>query len=111
MAYNESLVARLHELLDDETDIVEKKMFGGVAFLAAGNMSVGVVKDDLAVRVGPAAEAKALEDPAARPMDFTGRPMKGWLYVSAEGWDDDESLRQWVDRGLSFARSLPSKKK
>ena len=81
----------------------------GLAFLLRGNMCVGIVGSDLMVRVGPEAHDDALRRPHARPMDFTGRPMKGFVYVAAAGYESDADLRDWVARGVAFASSLPPK--
>ncbi len=109
MAYDEGLAQRLREILEDRRDVTERKMFGGLAFLLDGNMCVGVTAEELMVRVGPEAHARLLEEPHARPMDFTGRPMKGFVYVESEGFESDEDLRRWVERGIEFAVSLPPK--
>ena len=109
MAYDEGLAQRIRELLDERAGLSEKKMFGGVAFLLHGNMAVGVVKSELMVRVGPDAHPAALREPHARPMDFTKRPMKGFVFVSEEGCEDDAALAGWVERGVRFAASLPPK--
>ena len=113
MAYDEGLAQRIRETLADyedaSFDIVEKKMFGGIAFMLNGNMSTGVVGDELMVRTGPDGYGDALAQPHARPMDFTGKPMKGFIYVSAEGIAEDEDLAAWVERGVTFASSLPAK--
>jgi TfoX/Sxy family transcriptional regulator of competence genes len=109
MAYDEGLTQRIREALDDRRDVSERKMFGGVAFMLGGNMCVGVVKDDLMVRVGPDAYEASLAEPDAREMDFTGRPMKGMLYVDAESIASDERLETWIARGVAFAGSLPPK--
>ena len=84
-------------------------MFGGIAYMLGGNMACGIVGEELMVRVGPEAYGDALERPHARPMDFTGRPMKGMVMVSRGGISADEGLREWVERGLGFAGSLPPK--
>ena len=86
-----------------------KKMFGGLAFLVAGNMGVGVVKDELMVRVGPDTYEDALAHSEAREMDFTGRPMRGFVYVARAGLESDEDLEGWLARGVGFASSLPAK--
>jgi len=109
MAYDEGLAQRIREALDDRSNVDEKKMFGGLAFLLAGNMCVGVVGDDLMVRVGPQAYDAALQEPHARKMDFTGRPMRGLLFVAAEGLESDAALLRWLERGIRFAASLPPK--
>ncbi|MBP6822228.1 MAG: TfoX/Sxy family protein [Acidobacteria bacterium] len=109
MAFSEKLADRIRKQLESETGIVEKKMFGGLAFMVNGNMSCGVVGDDLMVRVGPDAYAEALAEPDAREMDFTGRPMKGMIYVTADGICTAKRLAFWVKKGLRFAQSLPAK--
>lgn len=109
MAFSEKLAERIRQQLNDEPGVVEKKMFGGLAFLVNGNMSCGVVGEDLMVRVGAEAYEAALAEPDAREMDFTGRPMKGMIYVSADGIRTARRLAFWVQMGLKFARSLPAK--
>ncbi|MCZ7582585.1 MAG: TfoX/Sxy family protein [Deltaproteobacteria bacterium] len=86
-----------------------KKMFGGVGYLLRGNMSVGVHKNDLIVRVGEAAYGDALKKPHARVFDITGRVMKGWVMVAPAGVKDNKILKAWVDLGVKFAASLPPK--
>jgi hypothetical protein len=108
--YDEGLMQRIREFLADRhLSPVEKKMFGGVAFMLQGNFVCGLNKDNLVVRVGPERYAEALAHPHAREMDFTGRPMKGWVYVSSVGYEADEDLAQWLQQGLDFALSLPPK--
>lgn len=109
MAFDEGLAHRLREALADEAGLVERKMFGGLAFMLGGNMCCGVVGERLMVRVGPAAYDAALKRPHARPMDFTGKPLKGMIYVDPEGFESDKDLAAWVKAGVSFARSLPAK--
>lgn len=109
MAYDESLAARVRNVLSDEFGVVEKKMFGGLAFMLRGNMCVGVINDDLMVRVGKENHAEAAALPHARPMDFTGRPMQGFLYVAPEGVADEPDLRAWVGRGVAYSGTLPEK--
>jgi len=111
MAYDEKLGDRVRELLEPRRDITERKMFGGLAFMVNGNMFVGVVDADLMVRVGPDAHEKALASPHARPMDFTGRPMNGYVYVGPAGIRTRKTLEAWTERGLSFALTLPKKGK
>lgn len=106
MAFDEALAARVRDALPGHC--TEKRMFGGLCFLDRGNMACGIVGDTLMLRMGDAAEA-ALREPHARPMDFTGRPMKGMLFVEPEGVADDDQLRDWVGRALAFTASLPAK--
>jgi TfoX/Sxy family transcriptional regulator of competence genes len=108
MAYDEKLAERIREALGPREDIEERKMFGGVAFLCAGRMFVGITGDDLMVRVGPERYEEALAKPHARPMDFTGRPMKGYVYVAPAGRRTVASLRTWVELGARFVATLPS---
>ena len=92
------LVLRIRDLLDGSRGITEKRMFGGICFFAGGNMIGGVTGDeDLALRVGPDAYDECLAHPDARPMDFTRRPMRGFVYVSRAGLRTEEQLREWID--------------
>lgn len=109
MAYDESLAARIRSAFEGQPGVAEKKMFGGVAFMVGGNMACGVTSDELMVRVGPDNYEDALSRPHARPMDFTGRPMRGMVYVAHPGFESDQDLAAWVESGASFARSLPPK--
>jgi len=109
MAYDEGLAERLRDVYVGMPDIAEKKMFGGLAFMVNGHMSCGVVNDTLMVRVGPEAYADALARPHAREMDFTGKPLKGFVYVAPEGVESDEALSSWVCSSLEFVGSLPPK--
>ena len=109
MAYDEDLADRVREQLASEPALMEKAMFGGLAFLLEGNMAVGLSDDELMVRVGPDASDDALARPHTRPFDMTGRPMKGWILVAAEGVAGERDLAAWVARGVDFARALPAK--
>ena len=109
MAYDEGLAERIRGLVEDRGKVFERRMFGGLAFLMRGHMTVGIVKDELMVRVGPEAYAQALSEPHARAMDITGRPMKGFVIVSPEGLESDAVLERWVERGFGYAASLPAK--
>ena len=109
MAYDENLARRVREVLKRRRGISEKKMFGGLAFMVNGHMACGVLGENLIVRVGPDAYDDALRLTGARPMDFTGRPMRGMVYVAPQGHRRKPSLEAWVKQGLSFARSLPPK--
>ncbi len=109
MAYDETLAKRLRDALDGAGHISEKKMFGGIAFMLNGNMCCGITDDLLMARVGPAAYDDALGRPHARPMDFTGRPMKGYVYVESGGIKSDKDLREWVRMCVGFVRTLPEK--
>ncbi|MFI8519224.1 TfoX/Sxy family protein [Streptomyces sp. NPDC085481] len=109
MAYDEGLAERIRARLGADPAISEKRMFGGLAFLHEGNMAVGVIGDELMVRVGPDATGAALDRPGARAFDFTGRPMRGWVVVASSALSEDEALDAWIEEGDSFAASLPPK--
>jgi TfoX/Sxy family transcriptional regulator of competence genes len=109
MAYDESLARRVRAHFADLSDLRERKMFGGLAFMVRDNMCCGIVGDELMVRVGPEQYAAALGQPHAREMDFTGRPMTGMIMVATDGLASDEALEQWIQRGIVFVSSLPSK--
>ena len=109
MPYNEKLAIRIHEMIGRKRGVTQKKMFGGLSFLVNGNMCCGVVKDDLVVRVDKNEHEKLLKRKHARPMDFTGRPMRGFVYVSPAGTKTKASLKKWVDIGWDHAKSLPKK--
>ena len=109
MPYDEGLAQRIREVLSDRHDVSEKRMFGGIAFMIGGNMCVGIGKNRLMVRVGPEAHDQLARQPHARPMDFTGRPMKGYLYVADAGIESDRDLERWVGHALRYVTSLPAK--
>jgi TfoX/Sxy family transcriptional regulator of competence genes len=108
MAYDEGLADRIRKALHDRDDIEEKKMFGGITFMVAGRMACGVVHDDLMVRVGPDGHEAALAEPDARPMDFTGRPTRGMVYVEPAATRRDKDLARWVDRAVKVATAVPA---
>ncbi|TVZ39893.1 TfoX-like protein [Alteromonadaceae bacterium 2753L.S.0a.02] len=109
MAYNEALAQRIRLLLGERNDVVEKKMFGGLAFMVAGHMCVGVSENRLMARVGPDNYQAALEKPHAHEMDFTGKPMKGFVFVEEPAISDTQLLREWIALCESFVFSLPPK--
>ena len=109
MAYDEGVAERIREYFGDRIDVVEKKMFGGIAFMHAGNMCCGVVDDILMARVGPEAYADALGRPHAREMDFTGKPLTGFIYVDPAGFAEDDTLADWIRLCEAFTGSLPPK--
>jgi len=110
VAYDEILAERVRRALAGREGLSDKKMFGGMAYMLRGNMCAGVVGDQLMVRVGPERHAEALAQPHARPMDFTGRPMRSMVYVGPEGIKSEADLAAWLRRGVEFAASLPAKK-
>ncbi|MGC2449191.1 MAG: TfoX/Sxy family protein [Candidatus Sulfotelmatobacter sp.] len=109
MAFDENLAERLRLLFRGKYRVTEKKMFGGLAFMVNGHMCCGIVATDLVVRTGPDAFEDALERPNTRPMDFTGRPMKGFVYVVPAGYRSDRDLKSWAQSGLDFVLSQPPK--
>jgi TfoX/Sxy family transcriptional regulator of competence genes len=109
VAYDEGLADRVRDLLGARTGISERKMFGGIAFMVEGNMAVGVLGEDLIVRVDPADADQALTEPGVREFDFTGRPAKGMVYVAPEATAAEADLAGWVEAGADRAASLPPK--
>ena len=109
MAYDEDMAYRIRVALADQTGVTEKKMFGGLAYMVNGHMCCGIAKGSLMVRVGPEQYEEALAQTYAKEMDFTGRPMRGMIYVDPDGYRSDADLQAWVDRGLTFVSSLPPK--
>ncbi len=108
MAYDESLAERVRDVLEG-LDIEEKKMFGGVAFMLSGNMSVGIAGSELMVRIDPDDQEEVLAREGVREFDMTGRPMRGWILVAGSVLDADDALAEWVERGTDFAGTLPPK--
>ena len=108
MAYNEKLAERMRSELKG-IPFVEKKMFGGVAFMIHGNMACGVHKEDMIVRVSPEKHNTLIKKPHAKPFDTMGRPMKGWLLVEADGCKTKQQLNTWIKEGVEFALTLPAK--
>ena len=109
MAYSEQVAGRIRGAFGEREELVEKKMFGGICFMLAGHMCVGVVDDALMARVGPEQYEEAMTRPHAREMDFTGRSMKGFIYVDPQGFSGDEELADWLRLCENFVRSLPPK--
>ena len=110
MAYAEDLADRVRELIAEEAELTEKRMFGGLAFLINGNMSVAASgQGGLMVRVDPAETEALIAKPHARPFEMRGREMRGWLRVDSEGVRTKRQLEPWVRRGVAYARSLPPK--
>lgn len=109
MSYDEGLAERLREALGGRPGITERKMFGGLAFLSRGRMFVGIVGDSLMARVGPERYQEALAQPHVREMDFTGRPMKGIVFVDPPGFEDDSELSSWAEGCHGYVQTLPPK--
>ena len=111
MAYDEDLANRIRELIAAEPDVTEQRMFGGLAFLVGGHMSVAASRQGgLMVRVDPDETEALLAKPHARPFEMRGRALDGWLRVDAEGVRTKRQLEPWVERGVAYARSLPPKR-
>jgi TfoX/Sxy family transcriptional regulator of competence genes len=111
MAYDERLAERVRLALAPRRDVVEKKMFGGVCFMVAGHMCCGIVKNRLMIRLGSEQASSLLGTPHVLPMDFTGKPLRGFLYVEPKGIASSATLRTWVSRAVQFAESAPPKKR
>ena len=109
MSYDEALAERIRKVLKLRSGVTEKKMFGGLAFLLDGRMFCGIVKDELMARVGPDRYEAALGEPHVRPMDFTGRPATGYVFVAPAGLTSDGDLETWINRGADFLSALRSK--
>ena len=109
MAFDEGLAERVRNLVGPSEGLSERKMCGGLCFLLSGNMCFGIVGSELMVRVGPDAYPETLTMRYAREMDFTGRSMRGMVFVSEDGISEDEHLEKWLERGMAFAGSLPPK--
>jgi TfoX/Sxy family transcriptional regulator of competence genes len=112
MAYNEKMVERIRELLVSQKQVEEKKMFGGVCFMVNEKMCIGVNENEIMCRLDPEIYEQALEKQGAREMDFTGRPMKGYVFVDETGTKTKKDLQSWVDLCLDFnAKAKSSNKK
>jgi len=111
MAYNRNVAQRLQSALDSmhAPAMLPKKMFGGIAYLLNGNMACGIHGDGLIIRVGEEKYLEALSGPGASVFDMTGRPMKGWVVVTPQGFATQPALIEWLQLGIQYAQSLPSK--
>lgn len=109
MPYSESLAGRIRDVLAHRRNITEKKMFGCICFFLNGNALVGVWNDALIARLGPDLGEVALREPYVRAFDITGKPMKNWVVVEAEGIEDDDQLKAWIERACEFVKTLPKK--
>ena len=106
MVYNEKLADRIRKTIGKNKNVTEKKMFGGLSFLLNGKMFCGVLKEDLVLRISHGEYEGALKKPNVRPMDFTGRPMKGFIYVNQNGCKSDKDIRKWIELSYNHAASL-----
>ncbi len=113
MAYNENLADRTREIIAlTRSNVEEKKMFGGLCFMVDDKMCLGVMKENLMVRVDPAVCEDVIELNGARPMDFSGKPMKGYVFVDPEAWNNTKLLKYWISLALDYNKVVkPSLKK
>lgn len=111
MAFNEDVAERIRQALARKKGIEEKKMFGCICFLINGNALAGVWKDRLIARLGPDEGEAALREPHVRAFDITGRAMRNWVAVEPEGIEDDDQLKDWIQRAVKFVGALPAKEK
>ncbi len=109
MAFNQSSAERIRKQMEKNSGFVEKKMFGGICFLLNGNMACGILNDDIIVRVGKEAYEECLASPHTRQFDITGKSMTGWVMVSPDGYQSDAQLKDWLQKGIDFAQTLPPK--
>ncbi len=109
MPFDEAVAERVRVFLRGDHSLKEERMLGGLAFMVNGHMCCGIVGDDFVVRTGPEEYRAALSQPHAQPMDFTGRPMRGFVYVGPDGYSSNRDLKAWIKQGLHFVLSLPSK--
>lgn len=107
MPFDADLAARVREVLAEQGAVDERKMFGGIAFMFKGYMCCGVLNDELVVRLGPEGAEAALVKPDVRPMDFTGRPLKGYVFVGLAAVRSEPMLRDWIGSSLEFVETLP----
>ncbi|HJU44053.1 MAG TPA: TfoX/Sxy family protein [Vicinamibacterales bacterium] len=110
MAFDETLATRVRRILDPRADLVEKHMFGGVCFMIRGRMVCGIIDSSLMVRLDPADADRIVDQPHVRPMDFTGKPMRGYLFVEAEAVATPKALKAWVDRCVTHIETMPVKR-
>lgn len=109
MGYDEGLAFRIEEYLEQFDEVYPKRMFGGICWMINGNIACGIFEESLISRVGPELYQASLRIDGVREFDITGRSMKGWVIVSEDEIAEDQDLKSWIDKGLNFARSLPSK--
>jgi TfoX/Sxy family transcriptional regulator of competence genes len=109
VAYSEELAVRIRDIVGARDGVTERRMFGGIVWMVNGNMACGTLGEDLMVRLHHEDAERALREPHVGPMDFTGRPMRAFIKVQAEGIASDAELGRWIDAGASFAASLPPK--
>ena len=111
MAYDEKLAGRVRELLSSKRNVAEKKMMGGLTFMVNNKMCVGILNDELMARIDPEIYESALERKGSREMDFTGRPMKGFVFIGPEGTKSKKDLEYWLNLALDFNKQAKASKK
>jgi hypothetical protein len=109
MTFSEQTANQIRRVIHDTPGLSERPLFNGVAFILQGNMCCGVIDENLVVRVGPDTYDAALREPHTRPMDLIGRPLPGFVYVERDGFASDATLKEWIERSVSFVRTLPPK--
>jgi TfoX/Sxy family transcriptional regulator of competence genes len=109
MPYDRGLARRLEDILGGRPGLQQKAMFGGIGWMLNGNMCVGVYKDFLITRIGEAAAAALIGEPHVKPMDITGKPMKGWAMIAPDGVAEDEDLLRHAELAIRFVATLPAK--
>lgn len=111
MAYNEKLAEKVRKLLFQIKNVEEKKMMGGLTFMVNNKMCVGVVNDNLMCRIDPEMYESALKKKACSPMDFTGKPMKGFVFINSDGTNKEKDLNYWISLALDYNKKAKSSKK
>ena len=109
MPYNADLAARLSRLMVGRTELEPRKMFGGICFMLDGNICLGIWRDYLILRVGKTNSGNLIKQRLAKPMNITGKPMRGWVMVAESEWGDDKKLKDYSQMAVSFVRTLPAK--
>lgn len=111
MAYSQQLANRIREQLQDLNGVTEKEMMGGLSFLLNDKMCVGIIKDEMMCRIDPALQEEVLEKDGCREMDFTGKPMRGWILIDDSGMRNIQELRYWIELALDYNKHAKSSKK
>ena len=109
MPYDPGLAERLADIVGGRSGMEEKKMFGGIGWMLNGNMCAGVYKDWLIIRVSEKSASAIFKEPHVKPMDITGKPMKGWAMVAAQGYESDTNLARFINMAIDFVNTLPAK--
>jgi len=110
VAFDQELAERVHAALAAVPDLETRRMFGGITFMVGGHMACGVVGQELMLRLGREAAEQALREPHVRAMDFTGRPSRGAVFVSADGLRHSRDLKRWIDAAMAYVATLPRRR-